>query len=272
MTKYIIISGKSASAIMKKELFKSTNIILTNNFIEDSNSVYLVIKKYFNKYDQIIKNLRKNNNKFIFYPIDFEWKCNKNEYIKKMNNIFANFDHIIFNSKQHQSMFHFKNSSIIYHEYDNRLNINKKIVDHIQYIGSDIKSSIDQKTCDEFNIKIIERNILESAQTGIHIDYLKNNNLYYHIHTSTKLSTALILKSVFICNRLPVYEELLGPNYEFYINDDLSNLNDIIKKSKQIISNKDKYDEYLRKTDNIKMQLSPSYILNKFIKLLDNLH
>ena len=271
MTKYIILpaSEKLGSANMKNELFKSTNIIITNNFIKDSNSVYLVVKTYSDKYGKIIKNLKKNNNKFIYYPIDFQWNCNKNKYIKKMNNIFINFDHVIFNSKQHQNFFNLKNSSIIHHEYDNRFKISKINVDFIQYIGLDIKCSIDQKTYDKFDIKVIDKNIFNSAQTGIHIDYLKNDNLYYYIHTSTKLSTALSLNSVFICNRLPIYEELLGPNYELYINDDLSNLKDIIKKSKQIISNEDKYNEYLTKTKNVKIQLSPSNILNKFIKLLD---
>jgi hypothetical protein len=216
-----------------------------------------------------MNNLRKKGNKFIFYPLDFNWK--KHDYVQRMIKIFKHFDHIIFNSIKHKNLFNIKSSSVIYHEYDIRFkNTNKKRTDIIQYCGQKGKSSLEPKIYEQYNIKHIE-SPLSCALPCIHIDYVKKktgrSSRYYNVHTSTKLSTSLYLNSVFICNRIPVYEEILGKEYELFINEDMSNLNDIIEKAKKIILDENKYQEYLKKTKSAKDLLSPDNIQNEFLKI-----
>jgi len=79
---YVIIQTglNNGSSIMKTSIFKNYvnkkfNIIITQNIIDDKNSIYIVIKKYNKDLLKRITNLKKFNNYFIYEPLDILWTC-----------------------------------------------------------------------------------------------------------------------------------------------------------------------------------------------------
>ena len=81
----------------------------------------------------------------------------------------------------------------------------------------------------------------------------------------------MVLNCIFICNKVPVYYEILGNDYKFYITDDLSNLNEIIQLAKETINDKLKYNEYLDSVKKYKEILSPENINNEFMKIFNSI-
>jgi len=275
---YIIINktDKNSSYKLKENVFlKIVNdrCIIENNIIHKNNYNYYFLKKKYN-----IESLKKlkNNNYLIYEPLDMDWNSYPNFELYYKNNLdyFNIFNEIICNNKfmaQKMTEYGFNNKlSINYHEYDEKYKSTGNIVNKILYIGRLDKCSFTNKDMIKYNINNINNFNEINKDITIHIDYLLNNNLYYTLHTSTKLSTALYLNCIFICNRIPVYVELLGEDYEFYLNDDLSNIDKIIEKAQKILNTKDLYDEYINKCINIKNRVSPNTIAKNYNFIFNN--
>ena len=99
------------------------------------------------------------------------------------------------------------------------------------------------------------------TSTGI---YFTENELYY-TYTSTKLATAIASNSIFICNKIPVFYELLGHDYEFYCNSE-EELSEVIVKAKNIINNKELFNDYLNKYNYLKHTLNINTLVNQYKK------
>lgn len=278
----LYLGNSPNSIIMKKKILNlNSNKILTNSsplhLLKKDN---VIIIKHFN--EEIIKNiklLKKNKNIIIYEPIDFKWQSgNINEYLKIMS-IFKYVDKIILPSKYCVNLFsNYLDKSKLYHnyhEFDEQFKINYNLVnDSINYIGDISKSSFTILDFKKYNINHIKssknNNLLKNTYSpSIHIDYLIDKNIYYHLHTSTKLGTALNFKSVFICNRIPIYEELLGKNYKYFFKEDLSNLEQIIKKAKDTINDEVKYKEYNLKLNKVLDKLKPKNIYNNYCDIIN---
>ena len=274
---YIYIPNNSGSSIMKTNIFKLIdNVKIINKLILDKDSIYYILKNITPDMIEQLKKLKSMNNFLIYEPLDIEWKEKNFElYLNKIKDKLNLFNHIICNnlyiSTKYKDMCPDLSYSVIYHEYDMRFNdSNYKNSNNIYYVGSLKKSSLNEKLCKDYNIHIINpdgsKKFINENYTGIHIDYIKNDTTYYYLHTATKLSTAMCFNSIFICNKIPVYLELLGEDYEFYINDDLSNLNDIISKAKDTINN-DNYMKYLEKVKLVRKKLWYKYVTKDYINL-----
>ena len=280
--KYIYIPNASGSSIMKTNILKLLNIKnvqIINRLIIDTNSIYYILKKITPDIIDILQKLKNLNNYLIYEPLDSEWKeLNLIKYLDKMKNKFIYFDHIVCNNvnimEKYKDVCPSLEYTVIYHEYDMRFNDARiKSCNKVYYVGSLKKTSLDNNICKEYNINIINPNpngydkFIKSNYTGIHIDYIKNDITYYYLHTSTKLATAMCFNSIFICNRVPVYVELLGADYEYYINDDLSNLQEIIDNAKDCISNNEKYNLYIEKIKIIRKKLWYKYVVKDYENL-----
>ena len=258
-----------------KEFNKNTKVEIINDLVEDSNSIYFFIRWFDESYVKIIDKLKKKNNYLIYQILDENFKFDQEEYYRKLKHFSMFFDQIIFNSKHHRDKFKLDiKTSFTYHEYDIRFKA-KEINDNIEYHGMIEKSSFTENLLKKFNIKHFKYSessqMITNGYSCIHIDYVTNKNQYFHYHTSTKLSTALVLNCIFICNKVPVYYEILGNDYKFYITDDLSNLNEIIQLAKETINDKLKYNEYLDSVKKYKEILSPENINNEFMKIFNSI-
>lgn len=269
---------KKGIGYLKNLLFtkfsKSKKVIISNVINDDSNCIYIFLRWFKNEYIEKINELKTKGNYFIYQILDQNYKNNINIYKQKLEYLSTIFDHIIFNSKHHQNLFNLNiNTSFSFHEFDIRFKSNK-VIDCVEYHGMTEKTSFNNSILEKFNIKqFTYSKSLEkiSGYSCIHVDYITNENQYYHYHTSTKLSTALVLNCIFLCNRVPVYTEILGQNYKFYINDDLSNLKELISLAKETINNKSKYKEYLDSVKKYKEQLSPENINKEYMKIFESI-
>jgi hypothetical protein len=301
---YIVLGDihRNLASGVKNHLFTNYTdinykIIITKHIVVDSNSIYFFMKSLSNNLNDTISLLREGNNKIIYQVLDRNWKndIKKNTHFLKELVDRKLIDHLIFNSNCHMNLYELKiKKSYIFHEYDNRYEQTKNIKYDIEYHGHFKKSSFNDEICKKYNIKtsfndekctehtiktIKDKKVkttkvkgiqLRNSDACIHIDYLKNDKPYYYYHTSTKLSTALLFNCVFICNRIPVYVEILGGDYKYYIEDDLSNLQVIIDKSVNVLKNKTLYDEYINEMKQYKDILSPPNIFKNYIDIFNN--
>ena len=269
----------SSSKIKLNNSLKSLKMISINNDLLENN-YYFILKKC---ELSILKELKKKNNYIILENLDFNWRKsdsilnNLNSYLEGFNEIVENIDMLICTNNHIKSIFEnrFKNLNCVvnYHEYDERIKCTNIKKDYIVYFGDIKKSSLKSKIIKRKSIKVLSKIKPGKFDSSIHIDFVLPDNIQYHIHTSTKLATALNLNSVFICNKQPIYNEILGPNYPLYIYDDYSNLNDVIILAKNIINSKEKYDEYLEYMKKFKLMLSPEkikYDYEKIFSKIDN--
>lgn len=279
-----LVNNITGSCIMKKKLFKCNNNFNYYYYHQipiKKNAIYIFIKHITKDIKKKLILLKKKSNYLIYEPLDTFWDCNDTseyklrikEYIKYFDCILCNNNYI---TKISKTIFPDKKFIINYHEYDIKYNCNNlNVQNNIYYIGTLKKQSLHKNIINKYNIKIINSNFIENINNnyiGIHIDFILDNKFYYYLHTSTKLGTCLINNSIFICNRIPIYLELLGNEYEFYINDDLSNLDIIIDKAKNTIKNKTKYISYLKKMKYIKDKLSPENCYNNYITLFNKIY
>lgn len=276
---YVCIGGsKTGAKSMKSKLFKKSDkikIIEIKDIKITKNNNYFFIKTLPEK--KILAELFKNDNKIIYEPLDFNYKLfnNINKYLKEIPG-FKFIHEIICPSNSTKDIFNGivkKRLSVNYHEYDKRFESSNKITNDIVYIGGLSKSNINEnilKTYNITNITAIKNNNLfkKKYDKCIHIDFIKSSHSYFNLHTSTKLATCVKLDCVFICSKVPIYLELLGEEYELYIEEDLSNMNIIIEKAKEILNTPNKYSDYLAFTNKIKEKLSPNEIKKNYQKIL----
>ena len=125
-----------------------------------------------------------------------------------------------------------------------------------------------------YNIKVytpFKKNKIENMTAGIHIDFvLFDKPIHYTIHTTTKLATAFNTRSIFICNRQPIYTELLGEDYFLYINDNLSNIEEIIAQAKAIYNSELLLNEYFEKYKHVVEKLSIDACVQMYTSILTN--
>jgi hypothetical protein len=65
-------------------------------------------------------------------------------------------------------------------------------------------------------------------------------------HTSTKLATTVASQSILILNRIPIFVELLGDNYPFFL-DSLDNLDSSVSLAQSILTNLNQYRQFFAK-------------------------
>jgi len=266
---------------MKTNIFNNlnNNIQIINELIIDRDCIYYILKNVSHNTMNTLRILRTMNNYLIYEPLDINWKeSNLLTYLENMKGKLIYFNHIICNNnymlEQYIRILPKLQYTVIYHEYDMRFKPSGPPMPKIYYIGSLSKSSLTEDICMKHNINIIESNgkndFINNDYTGIHIDYIKKTTAYYCLHTSTKLSTAMCFNSIFICNRIPVYIELLGSDYEFYINDNLSNLQEIIDMAKEYINMKEPYNNYIQNMKYVKEKLSYTNVIKEYDKIFKN--
>ena len=75
---------------------------------------------------------------------------------------------------------------------------------------------------------------------------VNKDNIFSHFHTSTKLATCIKLKSIFISNKIPIFVELLGDDYPFFV-DNIELLNSTSNNARIILINDEKYQLFYNK-------------------------
>tara|TARA_B110000208_G_scaffold191873_1_gene260653 strand:+ start:2005 stop:2910 length:906 start_codon:yes stop_codon:yes gene_type:complete len=282
---------RKGSMRMKEQLYKIVKErINSKNFnvkllyinekkIYDKNSIYIFVK-YISDIKYILE-LKKNNNIIIYEPLDYYWSKydNINKYIENLKYIYNTyFNYVLVNNKKLCILFNQKNIFCNYHEYDINYHVNKnKISNEIIYLGDILKSSFTEKSLEKNNIIHIKsyenKNLKKKVYNpNIHIDYCKNNHKYYNLHTSTKLGTCLFFNSIFICNKVPIYIELLGEDYKYYLNEDFSNFKELNLKAIKTLENIDNYNLYLKSVEHVKKKLHPNNISDDIIHFLNNIY
>lgn len=224
--------------------------------IETENIIYyLKCYEKINKSDKIV----------VYEPIDKFWnRLNIKNYLEKIKKI--NIDILVCNSLHMEKFFTQKQTCVVYHHYDDRLS-RGKIVNEVIYCGIKEKSSFTEKNFSDYNIKHVDFKYLKNS--SIHITYITKDNLYYHIHTSTKLATSVATGSIFISNKIPVFVELLGEDYPYFFKDDLSDIKNILKKCEKTLTTRKLYEKYCNNLEKIVKKLSPNNILKDYIKGLN---
>ena len=259
--------------LQKKNEFKFINCVII--FVRMN-----ILNDIVDNYDTI--KLLKKDNILVHDTLDFY--CHKNpQWYKNPEEIdqyIGLFDHLIVNSYYMKnfliSRLPEKTSIIvIYHNMDDKIIINKKTkpINEVFYIGNPARFEINDipikinmviRLCDMIHYII-------QPFPCIHITFLYTFEQFDKTHhsvycTANKLSLALATNSIFICNHIPVYKELLGDDYSFYIDNDLSNIDEIISKAKETISDPEKYNKYLSQIKPIKDKLSAHNIAKEYIK------
>jgi len=276
---YIVLrraDAKSQILLGSMEKYQK-NIFIVNNLPCDNNALYLINKHILPDEQKTIRKLRARGNIFIYQLFDYNCGMSKKEkfadnydnYVNDLINQCKHVNYVLFNSYYHSKIIPFENKLVMYHEYDNRIKKSDENdrKDSINYFGIKTKCSLSQEIIDKYNINIkIERFNLKIHRT-IHIDFCLKDNLYYSMHTSTKCANAIGADCVFICNRLPIYVELLGENYNLFINDDYSNIETIINTAKNIINNNKQYKKYIKSLKHLKKELSTKNILDQYLEL-----
>lgn len=275
MNIYFLANKKLSSTKLKL-----SNSLKKFNCLQDANmDKILTNNRYFifKNYDlDFIKKLKSNNNIVIYENLDNNWKLfpyNLESYLDSFKDCVKHIDLLICNNHHIKKLFEKKYKDLIckvvYHEYDSRYYSTNKITNDIIYLGLFNKCSLNNDIVNKFKINCLGQKLENNKlMVCIHIDYVLKDHIQYHIHTSTKLATSLYLNSVFICNRQPIYLELLGKNYPLYFNDNLSNLQEIIELAKEIINSKEKYKKYLEDMKGVKQKLSSENILKDYEKVL----
>ena len=247
--------------IYSNNLFIEKNIILKNNKI--------IFVKYLPSID-ILKKLKIDN--YLIHDI-IDYFFSQNNINNYNNNLINNFNEIIVNSNNMHRFFNIKKINTIYHHYDNRININNNIDNNVYYFGIKKKLTLSNKCIINNKIKIINYintiKYFNNALSCIHICIYFNENELFNTYTSTKLATAIASNSIFICNKIPVFYELLGDNYEFYCNSE-KELSKVIKNAKQTLNSDKLLSEYLTKYNYLKDKLNINNLIKEYKNIFNN--
>ena len=285
MKKLIVLTNNDkTSARIKKEIYiQISNFEISFASIFNipirRNCVYLILKNIHLIHSSVLKTLKKNKNKIIYEILDgFHKVENLDRYITILNRHCCGVNTIICNNVFHAKFIesHINRkvkTCVVYHHADSRVSLHSKRSDDVYYIGSLSKLSLSKDQIAQYKIKLFtpfKENNITDIVSGIHIDFvLPDKSLQYTIHTTTKLATAFYTRSVFICNRQPVYTELIGEDYELYINDDLSNLETVIQNAKQIFNTEGLLDAYFEKYKYIQEKVSKAACVNMYSAILN---
>tara|TARA_Y100000589_G_C27096357_1_gene606124 strand:+ start:17 stop:1105 length:1089 start_codon:yes stop_codon:yes gene_type:complete len=224
----------------------------------------------FSKREQKIKKRQEKKKALIELNKKREWVAYKKERAKKIleDRVRQNFQE---NSEK---------ILLLDNEQKNKENNEKISLDKEKKIkGNNVNNLLQDKGKEQihncFSPKISSKPILinqyiNNAFPCIQIDFVSSDNYHYTTHTSTKLATALQTNSIFLCNKVPVYVELLGSEYPFYFNNE-SELKSQIIKAKKLINNPKKYQNFLLKYKTIKDQLSISFIARQYAELISSI-
>lgn len=250
---YIDITNKSVYDIFKKIY----------------NSIIVFIKGDFKIIYKIIDILRNNNNILIHDIIDL---YNQNNIINiKKEKIF---DYVFCNSLHMKNILveygiNINKIILLYHPCDKNLNTSNIIKEEIIYIGHLDKCDLN---IEEYGIKHIP--FKYELDRCIQFTYV-TNKIFYNFHTSTKLATAIKTRSIFISNKIPIFVELLGVNYPFFI-DNINMLTKTFNNALKILIDKNKYNnfynKYYKKLEKILIDNSLEYvtIFNNILKKNEN--
>jgi hypothetical protein len=284
------------TAIANKLLFTYNNVICINYFdlhnyiITNSIIIFVRFKSFYRLIEQKNNILKyKDYNNIIIHDVIDLWNLETNDLFKKYIDIENIFDFIITDSSEYMNnifkkFIDYKKIIYIPHHSDDRIKTCIKKNYELHYIGHKKKLDIG---CNLFNnIKHLSFGSLnnnnglkyfKNAYSCVHISYIEKNreDLYWHFVDAGKLFTALKCNSILICNRVPVYEEILGKNYEFFIeeNEDKDKqILEIFNKAKQCLLNEEMFNDYKKKYYQIKMQFELDYLIKKYIEFIENLN
>lgn len=250
--------------------FMYFNNLKVSNLRNYENNVFILVRGWhndeaINEFTKVFSILKEKN--ILVHDVLDIYMIIPNWYNMKLYFDFENiFDFLILNSIDMQNTFkkyiNVKNY-VIYHSYDERIEVSNKISDNVFYYGAPHKIQLYNKK--DYNFA---ETIQFKLDPAIHFTFLKNNNPYYYTHTSTKLATALATNSIFVCNRIPIMCEILGENYPFFCDDNENSLHETIEKAKKIILNKNEYKNYLLNINEAKIKLSPKKMIENYFNVL----
>lgn len=244
---------------------------ITNSIKHLSNSIVILSKIRFIDTNLIkVRNelicLKNRNNILVFDIIDSFVEKNIFYFLNQREIVdFLNLFDILLCTSYHEKnilsqYINKKLLNVLYHQWDEDLKKDvKNQNNNVYYIGQKKKVDV---TCKSMFKKRLINHICDPHSLHIyncfHFTYVPKNNIYFDTHTSTKLSTAAISKSPLICNKIPVFTELLPPDYPLFI-DNYSNNEKIITYCKTIYGGK-KHTNLVKMMKSICNRLSPHRI------------
>lgn len=211
----------------------------------------------------------------VYEPVDLAWKSKTlDEYVAEIGRASRPHQALIVNSNHLKSLLTNRLGlevpvTTVYHEYDKRLRLNATA--HTQrafYIGMLEKSSLTAGDLLRFGIEHVatfDGEFFTSRPVkGVHVDFVREDRVVHHVHTSTKLATCMALRSVFVCNRIPVYVELLGEDYEFFVRDDLADFARVLDRARAVCADADALGAYLASVRPVSEKLSPESVRDAY--------
>jgi len=269
--------------LISEKLKKKTNYMVKcinkedlNNYVFYNNVIIFVRFDTIYKHSGLtkkIKLMKANGNVLIHDMVDCVSNCpiKKEKKLKKYLKYEDIFDYlIVFSHHMKKYLEKMVNADIrvIYSHYDPRIkNVGEKKKELI-YVGSNSKINIDLNKIDKIYNKNCGLDYLLKSYPCVHISYIKPVRMYYHFNGTGKLPTSFKTNSIFICNKNPLHLEILGENYEFYI-DNEEELEKVKESAYEVLMDENKYNNYLQKYNYIKDKFNIDTLINDYIKLIE---
>lgn len=235
-----------------------------------TDSVIILIRgitEHIKKYYELFSELKKNRNIIIHDILDLYSLTNlwyKNKFYCDFENIF---DYLIVNSyfmKQILEEYINSNMVVIYHSYDFRLVSSNIVENNVYYYGVPDKLTIKHRYD-----YIVGKPLPYNINSTVHFTFIEPTHPYFINHTSTKLATALGSNSIFVCNRVPIFIEILGKDYPFFCENE-EELHVKIDEARELL-NSDKILEFNQKYSEQKIKLSPSITINNYADFFNSI-
>lgn len=259
--------------------FDNLDIQIVSNIKNDlKNAIVIITKIRFKSYNpkeliNTITQLKQKQNIIVLDIIDSFVEKEMEDLLRNKKIImFLRLFDIILCTSYHQKniMSRYLNQSllhVLYHQWDEDLwkhKVSSNINTEIFYVGHPKKLDF---TCAETleKHKVQKSGLTDKIYNSFHFTYVPSSNIYFDTHTSTKLATAAVTNSVFICNRIPVFCELLPYNYPFFA-DNIKEIDNILTFVKSIPQ--PTYNKYFSMIKDIRNRLSPRTIANDLYVIL----
>lgn len=217
----------------------------------------------------------------LYEPLDYLWRLPWETYRRQMQaspcrTLVCNSAHMA--SALRGANARYTKTVVAYHEYDIRYLENRSsMTDRVMYMGDPSKLDIpDPKSVGvevvgvPFGTKDKESSVRDAPIRGVHVDYVRPGSTIYNIHTATKLSTAIALDCVFVCNRVPVYVELLGDEYPLYFEDDMSDFSAVVAQAVAIAKDPDRLRAFLYSVSEAKAKVSGASAVDRYITMFNS--